>query len=667
MAKKNIPNLSEGFEEVPLSEGFEEVPLSQPFPAEKSTLESIGETASDVGRGVLSGLTLGGLEELTAGAKALASDEKDDFSTLYKKYLEVEEQKEKAAKERSPTASLVGEIGGSLLPAFATGGIGLAASGGRAAAQLGGKELLKAAGKAALAEGALGTVGGAVAGGLSSEGGLIGATEEEKEKLLEDVKSGALTGGVFGAALGAGGPLVKAGAEKFKKSGQELLESTLLGKEITRSFKEGIEGKGYITEASRTLRKQEEATGVANIEKFLLNLEEKAAEEFKEPLKVAGDLGYKLNLNIENADDFISGLKKAGAKSELVEKMKGILKPEFDSLSQTYVKKSLDPLEAYNLRKELMDEIDQNPDLVGYGTALKEQIDKNIEELFKTPKLKQFLEKNKLPTSFKEGIDTYKDVVKSSIESLTEKGKPATLDVVEGVASPLQKGARRNRFRDLAAPESTLFTAIQDVVGHLKLPGTTADTALSAMYSKEGGFKPLLEDLIKKRPEELKRIALKMGFEDPEKLKNYLVKSIEDLSEKASVRRIVEGERPMGSGVPTFGGLSQMLTRKPLVAGANILGQAETVVKKGVAEVSKKQPIAAIKSIYKLPETALRKMATSMESRPAFKQYATQLGQAIDAGDSVKKEAILFALMQRPDFRQMVPSMTGMGEEENEQ
>ena len=647
----------------PTAEELKSLGIEQP----KSTLESIGETASDVGRGVLSGLTMGGLEELTAGAKAITSEEPDDFSTLYKKYLEIEEQKEKAAKERSPTASLVGEIGGSLLPAFATGGAGLAASGGRAAAELGGKELLKAAGKAALAEGALGAAGGAIAGGLSSEGGLIGASEEEKQKLLEDIKSGALTGGAFGAALGAGGPLVRAGAEKLKKSGEELLGSTLLGKQVMRSFKEGTEGKGYITEASGILRKQEEQTGVSNIEKFLLNFEDKAAEEFKEPLQIAGKLGYNLNLDIDNADEFISGLKKSGASAELIDRMKGLLKPEFDSLTQTYAKKSLSPLEAYDLRKELMDEIDENPDLIGYGTRLKEQIDKNIEDIFKQPKIKEYLEKNKLPTSFREGLDTYKDAVKATIESLTEKGKPATLGVAGDVTSPLEKGARKSRFRDLNAPESTLFTAIQDVVGHLKLPGTTSDAALSSMYSKEGGFKPLLEKLLKDRPEAMERIAQKMGFKDPEKLKNYLIKEIEDQAEKASVRRIIEGERPIGTGVPTLGGLNELLTRKPLVSAANILGQTETAIKKGVSELSKTTPISAIKNIYKLPETSLRKLATSMEESPAFKQYATQLGQAIDAGDNVKKEAILFALMQRPDFRQSVPSMTGMGDEENEQ
>jgi hypothetical protein len=644
MAKKNIPNLSEGFEEVPLSEGFEEVPLSQPFPAEKSTLESIGETASDVGRGVLSGLTLGGLEELTAGAKALASEEKDDFSTLYKKYLEVEEQKEKAAKERSPTASLVGEIGGSLLPAFATGGIGLAASGGRAAAQLGGKELLKAAGKAALAEGALGTVGGAVAGGLSSEGGLIGATEEEKEKLLEDVKSGALTGGVFGAALGAGGPLVKAGAEKFKEGGRKLLGSTLLGEEVLVAKEMGEQGKGFTTKASRKARDVEKTTNINEIKDDLLKIENSAAEEFKAPLKRAAELDTKISVpfdvdpekGIAEANLFLNeGEKKIADRLEAI------------------ATDGLDPYSAYELRREIKQAAERNPKLLSVAQDLVPQIDDAIEDSLQDPKVLEVLQAEGLPTSFKEGLDTYSKVLTSTIESITEEGKPID--------------ARRRFFRDLPASEATLFEKTTGLVDRLSLPGTTSEKAIRSIHSEEGGLIPLLNKLAKEKPEELERVAKRLGFENPEAMRDSLVKKIEKTSKESAVKRVIQGEREIASGVPTLGGLSDLLTRKPLVASANILGQAEAAVKKGVAEVSKKQPIAAIKSIYKLPETALRKMATSMESRPAFKQYATQLGQAIDAGDSVKKEAILFALMQRPDFRQMVPSITGMGDEENEQ
>jgi hypothetical protein len=643
MANQNIPKLSEGFEEVPLSEGFEEVPLSQSILTEKSPLQEVGETALDVGRGVLSGLTLGGLEELTAGAKALTSEEPDDFSTLYKKYLEIEEQKEKAAKERSPTASFVGEIGGSLLPAFVTGGAGLAVSGGRAAAQLGGKELLKAAGKAALAEGALGAAGGAIAGGLSSEGGLIGASEEEKQKLLEDIKSGALTGGVFGAALGAGGPLVKAGAEKFKESGRKLLGSTLLGEEILVAKEMGEQGKGFTTTASRKARDIEKTTNINQIKDDFLKIEDAAAQEFKAPLKRAAELDTKISVPFDIDPE--KGIAEANlflneGEKTIADRLRAIATD------------GIDPYSAYILRRDIKQAAERNPKLLSVAQDLVPQIDDAIEDGLQDPKVFEVLQSEDLPTSFKEGLDTYSKVLTSTIESITEEGKPID--------------ARRRFFRDLPASQATLFEKTADLVDHLSLPGTTSEKAIRSIYSKEGGLIPLLNKLAKEKPEELERVAKRLGFETPEAMRDSLVKKIERTSKESAVKRVIIGERETASGVPILRGLSETLARKPLVTSANILGQTQAAVRKGVSELSKTTPISAIKSIYKLPETSLRRLATSMEESPAFKQYATQLGRAIDEGDNIKKEAILFALMQRPDFRQMVPSITGMGDEENE-
>ena len=634
MANQNIPKLSEG---------FEEVPLSQSILTEKSPLQEVGETALDVGRGVLSGLTLGGLEELTAGAKALTSEEPDDFSTLYKKYLEIEEQKEKAAKERSPTASFVGEIGGSLLPAFVTGGAGLAVSGGRAAAQLGGKELLKAAGKAALAEGALGAAGGAIAGGLSSEGGLIGASEEEKQKLLEDIKSGALTGGVFGAALGAGGPLVKAGAEKFKESGRKLLGSTLLGEEILVAKEMGEQGKGFTTTASRKARDIEKTTNINQIKDDFLKIEDAAAQEFKAPLKRAAELDTKISVPFDIDPE--KGIAEANlflneGEKTIADRLRAIATD------------GIDPYSAYILRRDIKQAAERNPKLLSVAQDLVPQIDDAIEDGLQDPKVFEVLQSEDLPTSFKEGLDTYSKVLTSTIESITEEGKPID--------------ARRRFFRDLPASQATLFEKTADLVDHLSLPGTTSEKAIRSIYSKEGGLIPLLNKLAKEKPEELERVAKRLGFETPEAMRDSLVKKIERTSKESAVKRVIIGERETASGVPILRGLSETLARKPLVTSANILGQTQAAVRKGVSELSKTTPISAIKSIYKLPETSLRRLATSMEESPAFKQYATQLGRAIDEGDNIKKEAILFALMQRPDFRQMVPSITGMGDEENE-
>lgn len=606
----------------------------------KSTLETIKETAADVGRGVLSGLTLGGLEEIIAGGKALTSQEKDDFSTLYKKYLEIEEQKEREAEERSPTASLVGEIGGSLLPAIFTGGAGLAVSGGRAAAKLGGKELLKAAGKAALAEGALGVAGGAAAGALSSEGGLIGATEEEKQKLMEDIGSGALTGGVFGGALGAAGPLVRSGFEKTKGWAKKQLGTTLLGEEILTAKEMGEQGKGFITKTSRQARDVEKTTAINDIVNDALKIEEAAAQEFKAPLQRASELkavvSVPLDVDPEKGITEVNFFLQQGEKG-----IANRLKDMADN--------GLDPYAAYELRKDIKDAAQRDSKLLSIAEELVPQIDDAIENSLQNPSIKEVLTSENLPTSFKEGLDTYSKVLTATIESITEEGKPV--------------GARRRFFRDLPASNATLFEKTTGLVDRLFLPGTTSEEAVRSLHSKEGGLIPLLTKLAEEKPEELTRVAQRLGFESPEAMKNALVGKIEKTSKESTIKRVIRGERETASGVPSPPGLGEALARKPLVAASNLLGQTERAAKATTEKLTKTKPISLIKNIYDLPETGLRQLADSLEKNSAFSQYAAQLKQAIDAGDNVKKEAILFALMQRPDFRKKVPEAIGMGGE----
>ena len=78
---------------------------------ESDVFDYLGETAKGLAYGVGSGLTLGGLEEILAGAQALTSSEKEDFATLYDKYLKVQQERERRIKEESPYAVMAGELG----------------------------------------------------------------------------------------------------------------------------------------------------------------------------------------------------------------------------------------------------------------------------------------------------------------------------------------------------------------------------------------------------------------------------------------------------------------------------------------------------------------------------------------------------------------------------
>jgi len=620
MEKKTMPQLAEGFERVPLAEGFERVPLTESIPTEesKSTLEEVGETASDLGRGVLSGLTMGGLEELTAGGKALLSDEKNDFSTLYKKYLEIEEQKESEARERSPTASLVGEIGGSLLPAIATGGAGLAASGGRAAAQLGGKELLKAAGKGALAAGLTGAVQGGVTGALSStEGGLIGASAEEKQKLLEDVKSGAVTGGVLGGVLGAAGPLASGAIQKSK---EELLKYPLM-QEMFESAKMGKEGLGFLQEQSSRNVLVKEEKDISTLAKKLKTMDRLAAKKIIDPLERASFDEVKVPmLRSEPFNALASEIEKK--------------QPELAFNIKRLASGQTNPLEAHELRNTIKQ---MGPEYRELENEIKAAIDRAV-------------------PGYKDNLKNFSKFREATSESLIKKGTPVEL--------------RDSWLSDVTKPKENLLAAVEDTVQKLKFPGKESKDALAAMYSEEGGMIPLLNKLKNSSyGAELDDLARQSGFKNTADMIDSLKNEFEQTSLQSATIRSALGGRPEQEGLNQ---LKVSWARKPLVIGANLAGQAKKMSKDAFESISKgtpniiKAPIQVGKSVYDFPVQKLDQIADTLIGRTGYSSYGKSLKDALAKGDNVKKEAILFALMQRPDFRESIPSMIGIGEEENE-
>lgn len=261
--------------------------------------QSLGQTAEGLTYGLGSGLTLGGLEELIAGGQALTSSEKEDFSKLYDKYLKIQEEKEKRIKEESPYAVMAGEFAGSLLPAFVSGGSTLAASGGTAAGKVLGKGLLERALKGAAAGAASSAVLGGISGGLTSqEGQLIGGTEEEKQKLLEDIKSGALAGGVFGGAIGGIIPPVFAGARGIRNKAADAFEKVSTLQQAKEAYKLGKAGKGFLTSASKEARFSEADKAVEGIFDMLKGMEKSSIKQITRPLEKASKGNLKIKSTI---------------------------------------------------------------------------------------------------------------------------------------------------------------------------------------------------------------------------------------------------------------------------------------------------------------------------------------------------------------------------------
>lgn len=609
----------------------------------KSTLESIGESASDIARGVGSGITMGGLEELIAAGQATFSSGEDEWSKKYRKFLEIQEQKTKEAEERSPTLMMGGEIVGSLAPALLTGGTALGLTGGRAAAQLGGKQLLKAAGKAALVEGAFGTGAGGLTGALTSEEGrLIGSTPKERSKLWEDIKSGALTGGVIGAGMGAASPYAGKVIKAAKEKGSEAMDKFLLTGEMKTAFELGEQGKGQITKKQRNLRLGEKKQAVSFFKEALLTAEDVTADQFKKPLSVASEMGAVVKPTETNINRF-------GKASDLFRSF------GYEDVADELISISVDgvsPSKAYQLRSKLKDLSSQNNQFGGFIQPLIKNIDDQIENSLQTDAIQEALIENNLSTSYKKGLKTYSDFLKSTIEAILEEGRPPD--------------ARGKFFYDLDSRNKKLYDQLDYVVSHLELPGTTSEAARNSLLNEEGGMVPMLSKMIKDDPETLNRIAQETGerlgisFKDANDFKTKLVNKMHRASTEAVTSRVTQGEREIASGI----GIGDLLSRKPLVWGSNLVGQAKYYTKDFAKQLSETAPGKFSSYVYNMPENKLRSISTRYYEDPKYGKYAKQLATALDAGDNVKKQAVLFALIQQPDFRNKLPDMIGETEDE---
>jgi len=649
-----------------LSRGYKEADV--PKKEEEPTfLEEAGETAADTGRAALSGLTMGGLEELIAGGKAITSSEKEDLATLYRKYLDIEEKKSEEMRQRSPTASLIGEVGGALAPALFTGGTGLLASGGRAAARLGAKELAKAALKGA----AVGAAGGAISGGLTSkEGRLIGGSEEERAKLAEDIVSGGELGGVLGGVASAAIPTLGKGVSAAKGKASEALEGTLFGKHLKKAFEMGERGESVLTGegAKKAMLKEGEQANKLTTE--LLKVEDAAANEFKDPLKFATEAGKKVSLVTEDSQEIIDAMQKAGAPSKFIAKTRGLLSPATEKSSgimgQEAATNLLSPYEAYEFRKQLQEEAAKRPELKGVFGNIINHIDEKIESVFDDPTIKKNLADAGLPTSYKEGLNSYRNFVSSGIESIMEEGRPgkqiltaeqeAARKAGAVVEEPTTAAARGTRFRDLQFPEKELQKKVSGIVETLNLPSEARKEAVLSLYG-EGGFVPMLKELSEKKPEAAMRIAKGAGFSSPDELIKHITGKFEEQSMESAVRRIVSGVDTTEAVTPrkilSEGGLGA-LTRRGGTSLSMSVGSGKRAIGGVLEKAAETMPVKISKSLYNLPDDSIRKLATQLQGsgNKTFMGFGENLIKALDNGDSVKKQAILFSLLQNPSFRE---------------
>ena len=613
----------------------------------KSSIDSIGETASDFGRAALSGVTIGGIEEMLAGGKAALSDEKGSFRDLYRKYLDIEEKRTREAEKRSPVATTVGELAGALAPAFVTGGGSMALTGGRAITQLAGKELAKAAGKAALVEGTLGAASGALAGSLSSEGKLIGATPEERELLLKDAREGLLTGGALGGAAGAVSPLIRKGAGAAVDWAKDKLDDTIIGKQLRQAFKLGEAGGGYISEPQKIARAQEISKGVEESKDIITSALDKAGERIGDAIDVAESAGAKVSVPEKDVKSLIPFLEESG-EAELVRDLMQVMGSGIDPITLTPTGSSvLTPKQAYALRTKLKDYTYKDPNVYRKIKPFVKSIDDQIESAFeKNSNLKSLVQEQGL-SSYRQAMDAYTNLADALPETIIGKGA--------------RTGERGAYYGDRVYRDKILREGLESLVSKRYRPGEISSDAIKTMESSSGGLHSKLTTL-SQDPENktaYDNIAKSIGFKNIDDLKGKLISKIEDTAEKASTKGSAIGYDAESLGV------GKSLTRQSAIIGANIAGESKRLLSGVGGAVKESMPVRLSKQIYSLPETSLQDVAKKLQESPRMSKYGKNLADALAAGDNVKKDAALFLMMQNPETRAFLPEVLGLdGSEE---
>ena len=441
---------------------LESIQDDQPLALEPLDLEPIEEepsTGMDVLRGAAQGLTFGFSDEALAALKAateVAGTEKTlkDLPSLYRQYQQLEQEKIKEAKERSPIAFGAAEIAGGLAPALFTGGGTAAATAARG--------FLPAVGRGALT----GAKYGAIAAAGTTE-----APIEETGEFAKEVGKGVLFGGTLGGVLGGVGDI----ARKLKPDVEDITSL----RQAKAAYEEGKAGRGFAGEKARDIRLKKEGATAVELEKNILDTREVLGKKIDDVLLEAEQAGKTIKTDpasLGAASDMMTLLEskpRLFGKEESENIFKMVQKLESDSLS---------PKEANDLRRVIKDKIFKIGDKADVETSetlnrFKDALQSKLNDI----------------DGFVKANEDYTQFLRSTAETIFGKGKP--VEVLEGYLS------------EVAKPKEKLFTELQNILKRSQAPGSRGDVERMTLIN-------LQENLAKmeaERPGYLKSI----GF-DPE-------------------------------------------------------------------------------------------------------------------------------------------------------
>lgn len=566
------------------------------------------------------GLTFGFSDELGAGGDvaldALKNGDLSDLPTKWRKYQKSREAANKADQMVSPNAYMAGEIGGGILGAVAApelGGAKLVAGAGKLSpavakflAGQGGGLATKMAGK-----GAAGLLEGAPIGALYG----AGSSEADLSKPAElgmDVVSGAGMGSLTGAALSAG---AATGKHLLNETAPSIVNNSDFLRKMKEAYKFGKKGVNL----SSTEGQDVAALASKNIPNKIVNqimeVDGQLGQKVGASLDMATQNGVKINIDPQIQQSTMQLFNEFSNNPSLM----GLVEPK----SAEVIKKiyqggmgDLNPVEARAIKDSLYDLTDKlaglNSDTANLarqqGTKLARSIDEQI--------------KSSIP-EYKKAAEQFANFRASVPETILQPG------------IPMDK--RSAYLGNLKNKEESLFKATQSMFGDAQLPGSSV-TGGARVGLKE--LQQNLRSLGRTNPEAVQAMG---GSPD---------KVFQGLREKADQMAMLK----QSQGVDPHQGLKKTMLGQIVGGGEGMALNVSNKLGRAAKMTGQSAPVKVATQVFQAADDQLMGLAQKLKSNKSAESIGSALEKALNNKDETLKNAVLFRMMQDPNYRELLKS-----------
>lgn len=611
--------------------------------SEKSDLMS---DLSDLSRGAGQGLTLGASDEIVGAVQAAGdlitgNSDLDNLTESYRKYQQIQQQKNDEAQARSPYLYGGGELGGAIIPGLATAGAGAAATG----ASLGTRALLAA--RAGLAPGAVAAVAG-------SKKNIEDVGLEEK---LKEAAEGAALGGLGGAAFSSLG----SGAGKLGK----MLKSTEKGQKIAESAILGTEGKLLSNLKDRQAITQDIINTAQDLSDNVINKLNENYSKKTELLRSSDkQIDFKTILNdaLEMVDDQVKKFK---------------LKPEEANALKEQINKNIYEKAPAEIKQQIQQSVSQKLIKLPSGEIIEglpqtkfKGKNMSMDEL--TSNLEEGLPENMNPLSSEIGPRGIKTTTGLDIQKSVPgvERPPLGMEDAGNFVRSLQEAAFERKavnpseasiLRQIAGRASD---EIEKAIPEIKPLNKQSSSALE-FFEQAGGPETLrnLPDGQKKVVSDqlIRTIENAFDTDDAVKLKNLqtqegllksvfgedTTKQIMDKIKKQSLRSKVLDETAYSK-----------LKEGKMNTVSKLIGSAPEQLVNKAAYLGQTKPVRAAASLGQkltdLPFDGVEAVAKQIENIPGLQSASIALRKGIANKDRAAVNAGMFLLLQNPEGRRLV-------------